>query len=370
MDTDKIESAKNETKNDDKAFENHETKKLEYKEENSHHEKPFTSNNHYSPNGLNVRSPLRLSRDVLNSKGSPTYNMTPKKSPILGKISTHSSVYSPKKPSSLFQAFRNISANFNSSLLFISVFLLLVLVSFNGWFNTVARSDTSLNSKATQNYLKKELQENLASLKLKYPNQTSSFWANVESTFVHSIINSKDPSIILIVNDETTSELAAKVTNDLFQSFLNILSKNSKRRDFFVDPQDDGELAKLINNDEFDLVKSYVDKKLDNIFLSGNKLALVRNIEQLPPTTMLLFYTYGDDLANAKYPGVVIFMSLKLKNIFMEKQNRNDLLKSSSKLNEFVENYLFDLWSNKIGDDQLRPLFTRIANNVILVNEE
>jgi hypothetical protein len=369
MDTGKIESAKNEIKNDEKALESHETKKLESKEENSHHEKPFTSNN-YSPNGLNVRSPLRLNRDVLNLKGSPIFNTTPKKSATLSKIPTHSSVYSPKKPSSLLQAFRNISGNLNSSLLFISVFLLLVVVSFNGWFNTVARSDTSLNSKAAQNYLKKELQENLASLKLKYPNQTSSFWANVESTFVHSIINSKDPSIILIVNDETTSELAAKVTNDLFQSFLNILSKNSKKRDFFVDPQGDAELVKLINNDEFDLVKSYVDKKLDNIFSSGNKLALVRSIEQLPPTTMLLFYTYGDDLANAKYPGVVIFMSLKLKNIFMEKQNRSDLLKSSAKLNEFVENYLFDLWSNKIGDDQLRPLFTRIANNVIFVNEE
>ena len=41
-------------------------------------------------------------------------------------------------------------------------------------------------------------------LKSKYPNQTSLFWANIQSSFRHSILKSKDPSIILIVSDKST----------------------------------------------------------------------------------------------------------------------------------------------------------------------
>lgn len=44
------------------------------------------------------------------------------------------------------------------------------------------------------------------SLKAKYPNQTVLFWANMQSTYRHSILKSKDPSIILMVSDETTRQ--------------------------------------------------------------------------------------------------------------------------------------------------------------------
>ena len=82
---------------------------------------------------------------------------------------------------------------------------------------------------------------------------------------------------------------------------------------------------------------------------------------------MLLFYTYGDDMLSAKYPGILILMTLELRER-LDDQRREQLLKSQAKLTEYVESYLFDLWSSSIGEDQLRPLFTRIANNVVLVN--
>lgn len=66
-------------------------------------------------------------------------------------------------------------------------------------------------------------------------------------------------------------------------------------------------------------------------------------------------------------------MTLKLKGVLENEVNENfrdDLLKSQSKLTRYVEEYLFNLWSKQVGDDQLRPLFTRIANNVVLVNNE
>jgi len=35
-----------------------------------------------------------------------------------------------------------------------------------------------------------------------------------------------------------------------------------------------------------------------------------------------------------------------------------------------VERHLLSTWSNNVGEVQLKPLFTRIANNVVLVRSE
>ncbi len=41
-------------------------------------------------------------------------------------------------------------------------------------------------------------------LKSKYPSQTVLFWANIVSSYRHTILKSKDPAIILIVSDRST----------------------------------------------------------------------------------------------------------------------------------------------------------------------
>ena len=59
-------------------------------------------------------------------------------------------------------------------------------------------------------------------------------------------------------------------------------------------------------------------------------------------------------------------MTLELNEIIGEE--RKTFIQNSSKLTGFVENYLFAMWSKQVGEDQLRPVFTRIANNCIFVN--
>jgi hypothetical protein len=239
--------------------------------------------------------------------------------------------------------------------------------------NPVQTVNPSLKS-AGAGSLKNNFHSHLNSLKEKYPNQTTNFWSNIESSFGHSILESGGPSIILLVNDKSTSNLAPKITTDLFEFFLSILQMSSSKigkEDLIVNPMNDDKLLDLIKTKKYDAAKKYVDTKLDKVFISGCKFALVQHIERLPATTMLLFYTYGDDMGNAKYPGIVILMSLELSDdVFIENSTREQILKSSSKLSELVENYLFDLYSKHIHEDQLRPLFTRIANNVIFINNE
>jgi hypothetical protein len=222
--------------------------------------------------------------------------------------------------------------------------------------------------------IKCEFYKRLSLIKEKYPNQTSKFWSNIESSFVYSILKKGGPSIILIVNDKSTSELASKIIADLFEFYYEIfqysVSKFAKD-DLIIDPLLDIELISLINSQKFDAVKNLVDDKLTKIFSAGQKFALVHHIEKLPATTMFLFYTYGDDKLNAKYSGIVILMSLALSyEMKIENLQRQQILERDAKLFEIVENRLFSLHLSKIHEDQLRPLLTRICNNVIFVNYE
>jgi hypothetical protein len=126
---------------------------------------------------------------------------------------------------------------------------------------------------------------------------------------------------------------------------------------------------KLIQQEKFDEIKLKIDQKLERLFDSGEKFALVKNIHLLPAISMIPFYSYGDFGDMAKFQGILILITLEL-NSPIDSAHREQLLESTAELNSFVERYLYKLWSPFIPDDQLLPLFTRIANNVILINPE
>ena len=123
------------------------------------------------------------------------------------------------------------------------------------------------------------------------------------------------------------------------------------------------------NQNDSNRAKLILDNRLIDIFNSGNKLAMIKNIQHIPAKSMILFYTYGDILPDAKYPGVLILMRLNL-NENLNDQQKAKYLKSTAGLSLFVETHLRSLWSKSIHEDQLAPLFSRIGNNIILVNNE
>lgn len=210
--------------------------------------------------------------------------------------------------------------------------------------------------------------EHMKFIKSKYPNQTRLFWANIESTYRHSIVKTRDPSIILIVSDKLTSHTGHELASDILNAIKTSIEdqQSSNLNNLVISP---AEYSNFIESKQFDQVKLIIDNKLNRIFQSGQRVALVRSIQQIPATSMLLFYTYGDDLLSAKYPGVVILMTLEIDDILLVEQ-RAQLANNSKKIMEFVETYLFQMWSKFVGEDQLKPLFTRIGNNVVFVNNE
>jgi len=68
-------------------------------------------------------------------------------------------------------------------------------------------------------------------------------------------------------------------------------------------PKNDQNLIDMIKKREDDMVKLYIDTSLKQIFGSGKQIAVISNIDMIPATSMLLFYSYGDDLTSAIFPG-------------------------------------------------------------------
>ena len=87
---------------------------------------------------------------------------------------------------------------------------------------------------------------------------------------------------------------------------------------------------------------------------------------------MILLYSYGDDITTAKYRGIMILLTYELNEeiISNDKEQYEELTKDYSKLTSFVEKDINDRWYVFIDYDQLKPLYNRIVNNIILINNE
>jgi len=238
--------------------------------------------------------------------------------------------------------------------------IILISVMFSFSYFKKMTSDKSIKTNSNISSGQTIFEEKIKLIKLKYPNLTSKFWANIESTYRHSIVKSKDPSIILIVNEKTDSKLAYNISFDILNLIKTSIDKEkSNIKDLIINSSDLNCLS------DPKRVKIEIDNKLNYLFASGEKVTLIRNIEFIPAEVMLLFMSYGDDFANARYTGVIILMTLEIKKL--EVKDKDSFLKSSRQMTQYIEGYLLDLWSKFIGEDQLIPIFTRIANNVLFV---
>jgi len=190
-------------------------------------------------------------------------------------------------------------------------------------------------------------------LQKEFPNQNKKFISTILSSFDESIITSGNPSIVMLVSDDN-APIGHCVANRIFK----VLGDKKV-------PELDCNNLQLLNKDQ---AKLEIDNQLENAFKAGKRLFLINNIEAVPSSSMFIFYTYGDSIPEAKFPGVMIFFTYKLKSSLTNEQRklfRNGL----PQLTSFVEQELTELW-NDIHFDQLKPLFTRITNNVVLVEKD
>ena len=202
-------------------------------------------------------------------------------------------------------------------------------------------------------------------LQTAFPNQTKGFYSNIISCYKHSVEKNQDPSIIILVSDKQTTKNVNCVARNLLQLLI-------KSHDEKIDHNKVIIKSSKYKNKDSELVKKELDEDLINIFTNLNgKIALIEDINNIPAQSMILFYTYGDDVSTAKYKGIMILFTYELDEVISNNKDKYNLFSSDyAKLSSFVEKSINDKWSVFIDYDQLKPLYTRIANNVVLVNHE
>ena len=199
----------------------------------------------------------------------------------------------------------------------------------------------------------------LMKLKTEFENQSKSFHSNLISCYEESILKQHDPSIVMLVSDKPSLDCVAK-------KLLRVLNEAAHPKINFQNLIID---TKILDRDP-NTAKLQLDTKLTNIFSNLNaKLTLIEDILKIPPESMMIFYAYGDEASNSKSKGVIILLTYTLEKVISEEEYKK-LSNDYSMLSRLVEKELNTVWSETIDYDQLNPLFSRIANNIILVNND
>jgi hypothetical protein len=191
-------------------------------------------------------------------------------------------------------------------------------------------------------------------LKKNFPNQKGYFFNNIISCYEHSVIKGRDPSIIILASNNKTN------TNCVARKLLKILTEDDLNKENLII---DSISLSSMSDDE---AKEELDKSLVNIFENLNsKIALIENIEDLPAKSMILFHSYGDDESNAKFKGIMILFTFHF-----EVENSGYYFQNIKEMLNLIEQKLTEKLSISIHFDQLYPLYARIANNAVLINQE
>lgn len=205
-------------------------------------------------------------------------------------------------------------------------------------------------------------------LKAKYPCQSQTFWKNIQTEYVHSIVNKRDPSIIIIASDLKTFNVSEKICYDIVKYFYNPLDRDIfKYSNFVIDPEK-GELEYYIKKGQVDRVKMHIDQKMKEIVNNGNKVIFIKDLEKFPSNIILLLHLYGDTWPNSQFQDILIIVTLKLDR-GLTNLERNDMIDDLKSTRFYVENYLQNLWIYENLNERIQPFFSRVSS-MLLVNEE
>lgn len=196
----------------------------EQNEENLYDHKESPSKKLNNTNGGN----LLPKATEMNKSFNINFHVAATSAPTLARSPIRSIIRTTNDSPSIYKTPEPKSGSSGINFLVVSCVLVAVLVTFGSSFwSTVsgptistASSPSSVDKQkelALRRQLVARLETALGELKAKY-NQTDMFWAQIESSFKHSVINGKDPSIVMLVSDPLTHDLAHRLVLDILET--------------------------------------------------------------------------------------------------------------------------------------------------------
>lgn len=127
----------------------------------------------------------------------------------------------------------------------------------------------------------------------------------------------------------------------------------------------DNAFKHLIATEERELCKQYLDRRLEKIFSSGGRFAVINQIQLIPIEALTLLYSYADG-ENSKFIGVLLLLTLHIDQT-ISAIKRLEFENNYNSLSFFVEEHLTNHWAGQLHPEHLKPLLARIGNNLCFV---
>lgn len=189
-------------------------------------------------------------------------------------------------------------------------------------------------------------------IKQHFPSQNRQFWKTLEAS-THRILKSdvsRYPAVMLMASSLKNASVALCLARNVSSAFDSAvgLSPNSP----LIDIKD----FKHLNATE---QKFQLDSALNSALETDKRRSLVlENLQLLDPFAAVLFYSYCDN-DYAPFKDVLILLTLYFDD---EKEKIDDT--------EAVENHLEMIWSKGLITDKVKPLLSRVANHIVIVQGE
>ena len=208
---------------------------------------------------------------------------------------------------------------------------------------------------------KSRLERHMEKLKVQFPSQTFRFWnvlGGASLGHVHHPSNLERPIVVLLAGTTesalTMRCLANKVAAMFDDMFQTSVSPMYIKGTSFVQ----------MNSDE---AKIRIDKKLKTGFAAGGRTAVVHNIDNIPPCSILLFHSFCEN-ENAPYKDAAFILTLQLG---ADDVDLDDLKPRA--IDALVSDHLKTRWDGCPEDlppDKQDALLSRVANNIARVKAE
>ena len=193
---------------------------------------------------------------------------------------------------------------------------------------------------------------NVKQIKQDFPSETDRFWSSVFAP-IYRVIQEDDPSrpaVILIATTRSTrtvAECLSRKVATIVEALYDLIPGKS-------DPYLTLE-AQELKASSSDEARSDMETALNNNFDQGHMVAVIHDLGSLPPEVAALLHAYCDH-ESAHYRKAVI-----LATAYLEPEMTLTV--------GAVEAYLLNTWE-KLGIDLLKPLLSRVGNNIAIVSRD
>lgn len=307
-----------------------------------------------TPQGFKVspRRPIHGSPEISpiaeQSKGSTSKQKSPKggRSPS-DSMRKHPSSGPPIQPAQL-----DLGPNDATVIAACALFVVIIIAGCKLYLNQMFAAPPTPPKLSVREQMSTSFDASFRQLMTDFPAQSKSTWKLLKAT-TSAVLRTEDPAypgVTLVVANRSSIATADCIIGRLAHAISGIYGTGKE-----MEVLGEGLWGAERSPEE---VKLLIDERLEAAFRQGRRVAWIQHAEQLHGTAALMFHSYCDNIYANERDAHFFF------TVFMADQPLESFDETA------VEQFLLQLWQPELELDKFYALWSRIGNNVVVLQPE